>query len=123
MAVDAAGEEARLLRKELDAVLPRLATREVSRAAVREAKGSPLRTDHLGASTYRDKGWTLMAAGDRNGAIQVLRQALHLAPLDSDAEVMLGWALMLEERFDEALAAFSRVLLRCLLYTSDAADE
>jgi len=72
----------------------------------------PVRSDLLGASTYRDKGWSLMAAGDRVGAVAALREALRLAPEDAEAEVMLGWALMLDDRLDDALAAFGRVLAR-----------
>lgn len=76
------------------------------------AAAAPIRADHLGASTYRDRGWSLIAAGDRPGAIEALRTALRLAPEDAEAEVMLGWALMLDDRLDEALAAFGRVLAR-----------
>jgi tetratricopeptide (TPR) repeat protein len=71
-----------------------------------------MRADHLGASTYRDKGWSLIAAGDLAGAIAALRQALRLAPEEVEAEVMLGWALMLDERLDDALVVFGRVLSR-----------
>ncbi len=70
----------------------------------------PIRADHLGASTYRDKGWSLISAGDQDGAVTALREALRLAPDDLEAEVMLGWALMLGDRLDEALASFGRVL-------------
>lgn len=73
---------------------------------------SPVRADHLGASTFLEKGWGLIAAGDQPGAIAALEQARRLAPEDPQAEALLGWALMLDDRHDEALAAFSRVLTR-----------
>lgn len=111
-AVEAAADELKQLRQELDVLRASLVPLEGSPAPGARAGHSRLRTDHLGASTYRDKGWSLMASGDRAGAIQALRQALRLAPQDSEAEVMLGWALMLEDRLDEALATFSQVLER-----------
>lgn len=70
----------------------------------------PVRADHLGASTYIEKGWSLIALGDHGGAVTALRKAMELAPEDRQAEALLGWALMLAERYDDALAAFSRVL-------------
>jgi len=73
---------------------------------------APVRTDHLGASTYLEKGWSLIALGDHPGAVAALRRALDLAPGDLQAEALLGWALMLDDRQDEALGAFSRVLQR-----------
>jgi tetratricopeptide (TPR) repeat protein len=68
--------------------------------------------DHLGASTYVEKGWSLISLGDHAGAIQALTRALELAPGDTQAQSLLGWAQMLHEDFDDALATFSRVLMR-----------
>lgn len=70
----------------------------------------PIRADHLGASTFIEKGWSLIAAGDHAGAITALGRALELVPGDPQAQALLGWALMLAERYDDALAALSRVL-------------
>lgn len=72
--------------------------------------GPPVRADHLGASTYVEKGWSLIALGDQAGAIAALTRALQMAPGDRHAEALLGWALMLHGRFDEALTVLSRVL-------------
>jgi len=69
-----------------------------------------VRADHLGASTYIEKGWSLIALGDHQGAITALRHARELAPGDRQAEALLGWALMLNTQYDEALAVFSRLL-------------
>jgi tetratricopeptide (TPR) repeat protein len=71
-----------------------------------------VRTDHLNASSFVEKGWSLIALGDHPGAERALAQALRLAPGDSQAELLFGWALMLQEKYDDALASFERVLER-----------
>lgn len=71
-----------------------------------------VQADHLGASTFIEKGWSLISLGDFPGAIQALGKALTLAPDDPQALSLLGWAQMLAEQYDEALATFSRVLMR-----------
>jgi len=68
--------------------------------------------DHLGASTYIEKGWSLISLGDYAGAIQSLDKALALAPGDIQAQSLLGWAQMLHEDYDDALGTFSRVLMK-----------
>src|SRR5688500_88040 len=66
--------------------------------------------DHLGASTYIEKGWSLISLGDYSGAVQALDKALTLSPGAVQAQSLLGWAQMLNEDYDEALWNFSRVL-------------
>jgi tetratricopeptide (TPR) repeat protein len=68
--------------------------------------------DHLGASTFIEKGWSLIALGDYAGAIQSLDKALSLSPGDIQAQSLLGWAQMLHEDYDDALGTFSRVLMK-----------
>jgi len=68
--------------------------------------------DHLGASTYIEKGWSLISLGDYAGAIQSLDKAMSLAPGDVQAQSLLGWAQMLHEDYDDALGTFSRVLMK-----------
>jgi len=68
--------------------------------------------DHLGASTFIEKGWSLISLGDHAGAIQALGKALSLSPGDVQAQSLLGWAQMLHEDYDDALATFSKVLMR-----------
>jgi tetratricopeptide (TPR) repeat protein len=68
--------------------------------------------DHLGASTYIEKGWSLISLGDYGGAIQALDKALTLSPGAVDATSLLGWAQMLNENYDEALGNFSKVLMK-----------
>ena len=73
---------------------------------------SPSREDHLNASTYVEKGWSLLSLGDHTGAEAALARALELAPNDPQAMSMLGWAMMLQEKYDEALMHFQRVLMK-----------
>jgi tetratricopeptide (TPR) repeat protein len=68
--------------------------------------------DHLGASTYIEKGWSLISLGDYSGAIQALEKALTLSPGAVDATSLLGWGQMLNEDYDDALGNFSKVLMK-----------
>lgn len=71
-----------------------------------------VRADHLNASTFIEKGWNLISVGDHAAAELSLRRALELSPADAQAEALLGWAQMLQEKHDDALLVFQRVLLR-----------
>jgi tetratricopeptide (TPR) repeat protein len=71
-----------------------------------------VQADHLGASTFIEKGWSLISLGDFAGAIQALEKALQLSPAEIQAQSLLGWAQMLHEDYDEALSTFSRVLMK-----------
>src|ERR1700750_2942159 len=68
--------------------------------------------DHIGASTFMEKGWSKISAGDYAAAEQDLAKALQLSPNDPQAESLLGWALMLQDKYDDALLNFQRVLGR-----------
>ena len=70
------------------------------------------RADHIGASTFIEKGWSLISLGDYPGAMQALEKALKLSPGDVQAESLLGWAQMLNEDYDDALNTFQQVLVR-----------
>ncbi|MBA3316689.1 MAG: tetratricopeptide repeat protein [Gemmatimonadetes bacterium] len=71
-----------------------------------------VQADHLGASTFIEKGWSLISLGDHAGAIQSLEKALALSPGAIQAQSLLGWAQMLHEDYDDALGTFSRVLMK-----------
>jgi tetratricopeptide (TPR) repeat protein len=71
-----------------------------------------VQADHLGASTFIEKGWSLISLGDHAGAIQALGKALALAPGEVQAQSLLGWAQMLHEDYDDALTTFSKVLMK-----------
>jgi len=68
--------------------------------------------DHIGASTFIEKGWSLISLGDHVGAIQALQKALQLSPGETQAESLLGWAQMLHEEYDDALGTFQKVLMK-----------
>jgi len=68
--------------------------------------------DHLGASTFVEKGWSRISLGDYEGAEAALAKALELSPNDPQSESLLGWAQMLQEKYDDALLNFQRVLMR-----------
>jgi tetratricopeptide (TPR) repeat protein len=71
-----------------------------------------VKADHIGASTYIEKGWSLISLGDHAGAIQALQKALQLSPGETQAESMLGWAQMLHGDYDDALSTFQKVLMK-----------
>ncbi len=71
-----------------------------------------LHVDHIGASTFIEKGWSLISLGDYPGAIQALNKALRLSPGETQAESLLGWAQMLNEEYDASLATFQKVLMK-----------
>jgi tetratricopeptide (TPR) repeat protein len=71
-----------------------------------------VQADYLGASTYAEKGWTKISLADYQGAEQELRKALELAPDDTHAQSLLGWSQMLQDKLDDALLNFQKVLIR-----------
>ncbi|MGH7700313.1 MAG: tetratricopeptide repeat protein [Gemmatimonadales bacterium] len=71
-----------------------------------------IHADHIGASTFVEKGWSLISLGDYTGAIQALERALQLSPGQTQAESLLGWAQMLHEEYDDALQTFQKVLMK-----------
>ena len=98
-------------KEEIRALVDRYKT--VAAAAPRGmAPSPPPRSDHLGSSTYVERGWSAIAAGDHARAVKELNRALELAPNDPGAESLLGWAQMLQEQYDEALYTYSKVLMK-----------
>lgn len=71
-----------------------------------------MREDHLGASTFIEKGWNSIAHGDFAQAEVSLRTALKHAPSDSQAGALLGWALVRLGRVEEALTLLDDLLAR-----------
>ncbi|HEX2778605.1 MAG TPA: tetratricopeptide repeat protein [Gemmatimonadaceae bacterium] len=68
--------------------------------------------DHIGASTFIEKGWSRLSLGDHEGAEVALTKALELSPNDPQSEALLGWAQMLQEKYDDALLNFQKVLMK-----------
>jgi len=81
-------------------------------AAVRATPRVSSRIDHLGASTFVEKGWSKLSLGDAVGAEVALRRALEMAPSDNEAATLLGWAQMMQQQYDAAQLTFNTVLMR-----------
>ncbi|MGI8546473.1 MAG: tetratricopeptide repeat protein [Gemmatimonadaceae bacterium] len=68
--------------------------------------------DHIGASTFLEKGWSKISLGDYEGAEKSLQRAMELAPTNAEGQSLLGWAQMLQDKLDAALLNFQYVLGR-----------
>jgi tetratricopeptide (TPR) repeat protein len=99
------------LKEEAKALVERWKGLQASAAPAFTAE-RPIVADHIGASTFVEKGWTRISLGDYAGAEESLTKALKLAPNDPQSESLLGWALMLQEKYDDALMQFQKVLMR-----------
>jgi tetratricopeptide (TPR) repeat protein len=116
--VDGALTELAGLKEEIRALVARYKAAVAAAAPVAapppqlSSEPPAVHADHLGASTYIEKGWSLISLGDHVAAIAALDRALALAPGDTQALSLLGWAQMLHEDFDDALGTFSKVLAR-----------
>lgn len=114
--VDGALADLTTLKEEIRGLVERykqLASSPESAPAPQFTGARPMiHADHLGASTFIEKGWSLISLGDYSGAIQSLTRALTLSPNDTQAQSLLGWAQMLHEEYDDALTTFSKVLMR-----------
>lgn len=87
-------------------------TQRTPSAAAGLVPAPPPRKDHIGSTTYMERGWSAIAAGDYPRAVEELQHALKLAPNDPQAEALLGWAQMLQEQYDDALFTFQKVLIK-----------
>lgn len=95
-------EQLRLLQDEIRAVATGTST--TGRA--------PVRVDHLGASTFAEKGWHALARDEPEQAVAAFQEALRLAPGHPEAEALLGWALAAAGQLDQAGPALDRALAR-----------
>src|SRR5439155_10864319 len=48
----------------------------------------PVHSDHIGASTFIEKGWSRLSLGDYEGAEQSLKRAIELSPNDPQSEAL-----------------------------------
>jgi tetratricopeptide (TPR) repeat protein len=113
--VDAALADLGQMKEDIRGLVERYkqgAAAEVATAPQFTGARPAVHADHLGASTYIEKGWSLISLGDHAGAIQSLEKALTLSPGEIQAQSLLGWAQMLHEDYDDALGTFSRVLMK-----------
>ena len=114
--IDQEYRELGALREEVLALVEKWKGVRANNAAVAPhldgAKPAAVHSDHLGASTFIEKGWHKISAGEYAEADVMLTKALELSPGDPQAESLLGWSLMLQDRYDDALLSFQRVLVR-----------
>lgn len=95
--------------------LRELVQRYKTLAAEKPAKAPRTRSrvsDHIGSSTYVERGWSAIASGDPKRAVKELERALELAPDDAQAETLMGWAQMLRGQYDDALFTYYKVLAK-----------
>jgi tetratricopeptide (TPR) repeat protein len=115
-AVDRDVDQLSALREETRALIDRwkaLRGEQPSLAPTFSGEARPVvHEDHIGASTFIEKGWSKLALGDHEGAEVALRKAIELSPKDPQAQALLGWALMHQEKYDEALKLFQTVLTK-----------
>ena len=68
------------------------------------------RQDHLGASTFVTKGWSLYAMADYVSARRAFEEALQLASECAEAAALLAWAEVALGRDDDALLTASHIV-------------
>jgi tetratricopeptide (TPR) repeat protein len=107
-----AAQELGALKDEIKTLVDRWKQLAVTSAPQFSVERPVVHADHIGASTFIEKGWSRLSLGDHEGAEAALRKAIELSPGDPQSEALLGWALMLQEKYDDALLFFQKVLMR-----------
>lgn len=83
--------------------------RELSARA--DAAPPPVRViDHLGSSTFRERGWSALAGADYDRAVTEMEKAIALDPDNHANLTILAWAHLRREEWDRARPLLSRVL-------------
>jgi tetratricopeptide (TPR) repeat protein len=85
-------------------------SREPDESSSPAGAGPAGRSARLNASTHIERGWNLISRGEHAQAEAELQKALRLVPDDTQATSLLGWAQMLQEKYDDALYHFHAVL-------------
>jgi tetratricopeptide (TPR) repeat protein len=98
-------EEIRPLVERYRAAFPKAAARPA-------ASSGAVHIDHLGASTYLERGWNAIAGANYEHAVREVGRALELAPGTARGEVLLAWAYMRLGRIAEARTLLEGVLER-----------
>jgi len=77
----------------------------------RAEAASPLaRVDHLGSSTYRERGWSALAGADYDRAVVELEKALSMDPDNPSNLSMLAWAFLRLREWEKGRGLLERVL-------------
>lgn len=95
--VDASIESLRALRESMKPLADRYREKYL-RPAPEVAKV----VDHLGASTFRERGWSALAASDYEEAARHLQAALDRDPKELSAMAMLAWSYLRLDRPGDA---------------------
>jgi tetratricopeptide (TPR) repeat protein len=102
------------LKEEIRALVDKWKAQQAAPSLAPQFSGDKpvVHADHIGASTFIEKGWSRLSLGEYDGAEMALKKAIELSPGDPQSEALLGWAQMLNEKYDEALGTFGKVLMR-----------
>jgi tetratricopeptide (TPR) repeat protein len=60
---------------------------------------APRHVDHLGASTYRERGWSALAGADYEKAVVELEKAVELDPETPANRVLLAWSYLRQQEW------------------------
>jgi tetratricopeptide (TPR) repeat protein len=111
--VEGAAERLAQFKETIRELVQRYKTLAAEKAAEKPApRARSVVSDHIGSSTYVERGWSAIAAADPKRAIKELERALELAPNDPQTETLLGWAQMLRGQYDDALFTYYKVLAK-----------
>ncbi len=69
-----------------------------------------VRHDHIGASSYIERGWSALAAADWTAAATALREAIARDATSMTARALLAWALVRTGEVDAAVALCRPIL-------------
>lgn len=130
------------LFRRTEAMITELATfKETIRELVEQFKSLPaeaaasVRHDHLGASTYLERGWAALAVADWTAAAGAFRRATSLDATNDTARALLAWTLVHIGESGAALAlchpilaadpsnALARVAVGMVLVQRDQLDD
>ncbi|MDQ8154146.1 MAG: tetratricopeptide repeat protein [Gemmatimonadota bacterium] len=100
------------LKDDVKRLVDKFKAQQAEAAPEFNAEKPVVHADHIGASTFIEKGWSRLSLGDYEAAETALKRALELSPGDPQSEALLGWAQMLQEKYDEALLNFQKVLMK-----------
>jgi tetratricopeptide (TPR) repeat protein len=75
-----------------------------------EARTGSARFDHLGGSTYRERGWSALAGADYDRAVTELRKAVDLDPESASSLALLAWAHLRRGETDPARPLLQKVM-------------
>jgi tetratricopeptide (TPR) repeat protein len=76
----------------------------------RPAVGGASYVDHLGSSTYRERGWSALAGADYERAVRELERAVELDPFNPSNHTLLAWSHLRLQLTESARSALEEAL-------------